>query len=64
VNRNERVEVRVSSAERELLDRIADLERVRPSEAVRIVLRAEGRRRGLWPPQYDGDLDEKKGDVA
>jgi len=41
---------KVNQAERDLLEKIARSERVTLSEALRIALRSEGRRRGLWPP--------------
>jgi len=48
-NRATYVHGRVSEAERELWERLADVERVNLSEAIRIALREAGKSRGLWP---------------
>lgn len=40
---------RLSKAERRLWEKLASVERVSLSEAVRIALREAGKSRGLWP---------------
>jgi len=64
MNRDHRIDARISAAERALLDRIAEAEYVKPSEAIRLALRAEGRRRGLWPPEWAVEPQAETGDAG
>ena len=50
MNRSEMVSVRVLPEEKRALVRIARQERRKPSELLRELIRAEAKRRGLWPP--------------
>lgn len=50
-NREQFVRFRVSAAERQALDLMLQQEERRVSEFIRDLVRAEARRRGLWPLQ-------------
>ena len=49
MNKSESVNVRVLPEEKRALVKIARLERRKPSELLREWIRAEAKRRGLWP---------------
>ena len=50
------ISFRASLDERQALLLIAREERRRPSEAMRELVRAEAKRRGLWPPANGGQV--------
>lgn len=43
------INVRVNAAERALLRELAEVEGLRPSEVLRLLLRQAARERGVWP---------------
>lgn len=61
VTREKQLRARISDAEEMLIRHLARIERVGISEAVRLALREEGKRRGLWPPR-EGDGPRVEGE--
>lgn len=56
MNRDKTIAARVSPAERRAFEELALFEQMRPSEALRLLIREGARQRGLWRPNGQGKL--------
>lgn len=56
ISRSESVGTRLSPIERSALERIATMEHLTISEAQRLLIREEAKRRGVWPSTTAGDV--------
>jgi hypothetical protein len=54
MGREDKLVIRLSTVEREAIDRLAQAERLPAATLARRVLLCEVDRRGLWPPTGDG----------
>ena len=62
MNRTKTLQARVNRTEAEALKNLAQFEKVKTSEALRLAIREATRRRGIWPGPVVAELAQVKVD--
>lgn len=62
MNRDKTIAARVSPAERRAFEELALFEQMRPSEALRLLVREGAKQRGLWRPNGQGQPSLQQGE--